>query len=181
MLKNHSDLQNNCIICQISKRYSLNIYKFKTKFSILVLLSVLILGCSNTQPERSNSVLFSFITPQIRISDAGFIHRYANGTQVQIYSSGTLILNLKLAQNICINSACMSRQSFNTKYLNSPHYNEILDDIIAQKAIYDSLNLIQTDCGFRQDFTNFRYEVCDKTAKFIDSKNRIKIIIRELQ
>ena len=75
----------------------------------------------------------------------------------------------------------MSRKSFNIKYLNSPHYNEILDDIITKRAIYDSANLIQTDCGFTQDFSSFRYEVCTKTAKFIDSKTNIKIIIRELQ
>lgn len=133
------------------------------------------------QPKHSSSVLFSFISPQIRISDAGFVHRYTNGTQIQIYSSGALILNLKLSQNICINSACQSRQSFNTKYLNSPHYDEILDDIIAQRAIYDGANLVQTNCGFRQDFTNFRYEVCGDITKFIDSKNGVKIILKELQ
>ena len=159
----------------------MNIYKFGSKFTTLTLLSALFFGCSTAQPKHSSGVLFSFITPQIRISDTGFIHSYTNGTQVQIYNSGTLTLNLKLAQNICINSACMSRKSFNIKYLNSPHYNEILDDIITQRAIYDSANLIQTDCGFVQDFSSFRYEVCDKMAKFIDSKNNIKIIIRELQ
>ena len=98
------------------KGLALSIYKFGFKFAILLLFSILFLGCFSHQPQRSNSVLFSFITPDFRISDAGFIHHYANESQIQIYSSGAVILNLKLAQNICINSVCYNRQIFNTKY-----------------------------------------------------------------
>lgn len=159
----------------------MNIYKFK--FAALSLLIMLFCGCFSHQPQRSNSVLFSFITPDLRISDAGFIHHYANQTQIQIYNSATVILNLKLAQNICINSVCLDRQSFNAKYLKSTHYNEIIDDIINKRQIYDGINLKKTNCGFEQNITDkmLKYEVCNNTMKFIDSKNRVKIIIRELQ
>lgn len=165
------------------KGLALSIYKFGFKFTILLLFSILFLGCFSHQPQRSNSVLFSFITPDFRISDAGFIHHYANESQIQIYSSGAVILNLKLAQNICINSVCYNRQIFNTKYLKSTHYDEIMDDIISKRPIYDSNTLKQTSCGFEQNIINkmIKYEVCDNVIKFIDNKNRVKIIIRELQ
>ena len=159
----------------------MNIYKFGSKFTTLTLLSALIFGCGTAQPKRSSGVLFSFITPQIRISDTGFIHSYTNGTQVQIYNSGTLTLNLKLAQNICINAVCSDRQSFNTKYLKSAHYDEIIDDIISKKPIYEAKNLNLNSCGFKQEIAMLSYEVCDDLVKFIDNQNRVKIIIRELK
>ena len=72
---------------------------------------------------------------------------------------------------------------FNTKYLKSTHYDEIMDDIISKRPIYDSNTLKQTSCGFEQNIINkmIKYEVCDNLIKFIDNKNRVKIIIRELQ
>ena len=103
--------------------------KTKFNFIILAIFITIFTGCTH-QPKYSNSVLFSFITPNLRISDAGFIHHYQNQTQIQIYNSGSVILNLKLAQNICINGVCSDRQSFNTKYLKSAHYDEIIDDIL---------------------------------------------------
>lgn len=161
----------------------MSIYKFSFKISILLAFATLFLGCFAYQPQHSSSVLFSFITPNLRISDAGFIHKYTNQTQIQIYNSGALVLNLKLAENICINGVCSDYQSFNIKYLRSTHYDEILDNIISKIPIYDGANFQKTNCGFEQNIANkmIKYEVCDNLVKFIDSKNMVKIIIRELQ
>ena len=154
--------------------------KTKFNFIILAIFITIFTGCTH-QPKYSNSVLFSFITPNLRISDAGFIHHYQNQTQIQIYNSGSVILNLKLAQNICINGVCSDRQSFNTKYLKSAHYDEIIDDIISKKPIYEAKNLSLNNCGFKQEIAMLSYEVCDDLVKFIDNQNRVKIIIRELK
>ena len=93
----------------------------------------------------------------------------------------TLRNKLQLAQNICINGVCSDRQSFNTKYLKSAHYDEIIDDIISKKPIYEAKNLNLNSCGFKQEIAMLSYEVCDDLVKFIDNQNRVKIIIRELK
>ncbi|WP_228152074.1 hypothetical protein [Malaciobacter halophilus] len=64
-------------------------------------------------------------TPNMRFYDTGFINRYKDYTQVQIFTAGKSILNLKMYKNqICSDTfSCLDYKSFNKQYLNSSYEN----------------------------------------------------------
>lgn len=64
-------------------------------------------------------------TPNMRFYDTGFINRYKDYTQVQIFAAGKSILNLKMYKNqICSDTfSCLDYKSFNKQYLNSSYEN----------------------------------------------------------
>ena len=57
------------------------------------------------------------------------------------------------------------------------------EEILQKEKIYDGKGLINTECGFSQDLSSYfiKYEVCDNYVKFVDNKNKIRVIIKELK
>ncbi|WP_249932558.1 hypothetical protein [Campylobacter mucosalis] len=153
-------------------------YIFLTLFSLLA-----ILGCGVNVPQQSKTYQVTILSPMIKINDIGFLHEYKNSINLQIYNSGVNTANIKIADKICINSVCFSKSEFNQKFFLDEHYDEIFKDIIKTKPIYSGKNLVKTECGYTQNLKNdtITYSFCQNQIKFIDTKNRIKIIIKELQ
>ncbi|ASM40351.1 hypothetical protein CSPB12327_00755 [Campylobacter sp. RM12327] len=151
----------------------------KNLLTIIVVLFFTACSIKNT-PQSSSSVFFTINSPNLKISDAGFIHYYNNYTTLQIYNSGVSILKLDIKDKICINSACSNKIDFNKKYLLESHYDSFLNDIINQKPIYEKESLIKTDCGFKQNISknSIEYEVCNNKSIFKDTKNNITIVLR---
>ncbi|ASM38759.1 MAG: hypothetical protein SPI03_04565 [Campylobacter sputorum] len=146
-----------------------------------IIISIFFTACSiKNTPQASSSVFFNINSPNLKISDAGFVHHYNNYTTLQIYNSGVSILKLDIKDKICINSACSNKIDFNKKYLLEAHYDNFLNDIINQKPIYEKENLIKTDCGFKQNISknSIKYELCNNKSIFKDTKNGITIVLR---
>jgi len=59
----------------------------------------------------------------MKFYDRGFISKYTNYTNVQIFSVGTSILNLKIYENqICSDTfKCQSLKSFNNEFLHKSY------------------------------------------------------------
>ena len=59
----------------------------------------------------------------MKFYDRGFISKYTSYTNVQIFSVGTLILNLKIYENqICSDTfKCQSLKSFNNEFLHKSY------------------------------------------------------------
>lgn len=150
-------------------------------FAIFVIL--LFTACSIKTPLSSKAINFMVISPIVRFSDAGFMHKYLNETNIQIYNSGVNILNLIIKKDkICMNGACEDELVFNEKFFKMQHYRGILNQILNMSQIYNGINLQKTDCGFSQNISKYfiKYEKCNNSVNFIDSKNGIKIILKEL-
>ena len=154
-------------------------YFFIMIFTIIAIFT----GCAKITPQTSNAVNFTVISPTLKISDAGFLHKFKNKTELQIYNSGVSILKMDISEDkICLNSACDDEKTFNRKFFKNEHYIGFFSDILNHKPIYNGKNLQKTDCGFIQNISeNFiQYKFCDNSIEFADTKNKIKIKLKEL-
>ncbi|QKF92983.1 hypothetical protein [Campylobacter sp. CCUG 57310] len=149
-----------------------------------VAIVFLISGCASLKtPKISNSFQITILSPAIKINDVGFLHKSKNSINLQIYSSGINTLNIKINDKICTNQVCYEKLEFNKKFLGNEHYEELFSEILQRKPIYNRANLETNSCGFKQDISKYslKYEVCHEKTSFQDTKNRIKIIIKELK
>ncbi|WP_228026626.1 MULTISPECIES: hypothetical protein [Campylobacter] len=157
--------------------------KIYLKFLFLSIFCIVFFGCATLNPQRSDALQVTIISPMLKINDTGFLHAYKNSLNLQIYSIGVNSANIKINSQICVNRACYDKLEFNRKFFLQEHYENFLSDILQKKHIYNSKGVIQTSCGFDQNISNnsIKYEVCDNYVKFIDTQNKVKIIIKELK
>lgn len=67
----------------------------------------------------------------MKFHDKGFIYKYKDFTQVQIFNAGTAILDLKIYEDkICKSTfKCQSLESFNSENLSSSYPNNFLKNL----------------------------------------------------
>ena len=159
------------------------------KRKILLLCAILMLaGCAKIAPQKTNAVNFTVVSPLTRTSDAGFMRKFKNQTEVQIYASGISVLSLVLkGDKICMNGACDDELVFNKKFFGTEHYRGLLGEILDGKPIFGG-----SDAGERRCLTqslqegSIDYKVCrgkdggGRSISFADAKRGVKIKIREL-
>ena len=162
----------------------------KCSFLAPLALSLLLAGCATTalKPASTQAVNFTVISPLTRTSDAGFMRKFKNQTEVQIYASGISVLSLVLkGDKICMNGACDDELVFNKKFFGTEHYRGLLGEILDGKPIFGG-----SDTGghcFEQSLQDgsINYKVCrgkdggGRSISFADAKRSVKIKIRELQ
>ena len=162
----------------------------KCSFLAPLALSLLLAGCATTalKPASTQAVNFTVISPLTRTSDAGFMRKFKNQTEVQIYASGISVLSLVLkGDKICMNGACDDELVFNKKFFGTEHYRGLLGQILDGKPIFGG-----SDAGghcFEQSLQDgsIAYTVCrdkdggGRSISFADAKRGVKIRIRELQ
>ena len=159
------------------------------KRKILLFCAILMLaGCAKIAPQKTNAVNFTVVSPLTRTSDAGFMRKFKNQTEVQIYASGISVLSLVLKDDkICMNGACDDELVFNKKFFGAEHYRGLLGEILDGKPIFGG-----SDTGghcFEQSLQDgsIAYTVCRskdggrRSISFADAKRGVKIKIRELQ
>jgi putative lipoprotein len=155
-----------------------------SKFALTALACLAFSGCAALQSQKSSDKFtVTILTPPLKINDVGFLHKNANQLNLQIYSSGVNTVNLKINDKICMNGACFEKKEFNKKFFLEERYDDFFAEILERKPLYDGANVMTNSCGFIQDISKYsiKYEVCGKNISFFDAKNRIKIIIKELQ
>ncbi|MDR2789624.1 MAG: hypothetical protein LBB59_01410 [Campylobacteraceae bacterium] len=159
-------------------------YRFLAMFAVIMLFFS---ACSIKEQtiETSQPVKLIVKTPSVKLSGIGFYKRGGKYANLQIFSGGVITMDYKSAGNICINDKCMTRGIFNGHLFLYGHYDELIDDILAQKPIYDSQNIIKTEGGFSQhvfkaEAFNISYETNETEALFNDIQNNITIQITKL-
>lgn len=100
----------------------------QTLFLILVLF---LGGCALKQPVQSESAIILIKTPNMKFYDKGFIRHYANHIQVEIFSAGQAVLQLKIYEDrICKDTfKCQTLREFNKIYLNTSYKNNFLQEL----------------------------------------------------
>lgn len=153
------------------------------KILLFVTISLLISACSSIRPQISKPLKVTIISSMLKINDLGFLHRYKNYSELQVYASANPILKLKTGKKICVNSACYSAREFNSKFFGDEYYDDFLNDILLAKPIFDGLEIVKNECGFYQNISKFslRYSVCDDKITFFDDGKNIKIAIKEIK
>ncbi len=101
------------------------------KFLLSLILPFLFIACSNKVAIKSSSATILIKTPTMKFYDKGFISKFNNFTQVQIYSAGKTLLDLKIYEDkICQSTfECESLESFNRKYLHKSYKAGFLKEI----------------------------------------------------
>ena len=101
--------------------YSINIIY---KFLIYIFVVLFFNSCAIKNLQTSLSAVVIFKTPFMKFYDKGFINKYDNYINLQIYNSGNLALNLNIYKDEVCKSTfeCMSSNEFNKKYADKLAY-----------------------------------------------------------
>ncbi len=101
------------------------------KFIGLIITIIIFSSCAQKQVISSTSATILIKTPTMKFYDKGFISSFADYTQVQIYSAGKTVLDLKVYEDkICKSTfECESSKEFNKKYLHSSYDDKFLKSI----------------------------------------------------
>ncbi|MDY3200391.1 MAG: hypothetical protein AB7S49_10790 [Arcobacter sp.] len=93
---------------------------------------ILFTGCfSSNQPQLTSSATILLKTPQMKFYDKGFIFKYKEYTQVQIFNAGTAILDMKIYDDkICRSTfKCQDLKTFNKENLSSTYADNFLKEL----------------------------------------------------
>ena len=76
----------------------------------------------------------------------------------------------------------MTRSSFNKEYLSKSYPDDLLQNVLLKKKIFNSLNVVKLDDGFQQTIKDSNqdiiYKVTSNMIYFKDRKNHILIKIK---
>ena len=100
----------------------------------MIVFSIFIFtGCFSTnQPQlNSSSATILIKTPQMKFYDKGFIYKYKDYTQVQIFSAGTAVLDMKIYEDkVCRTTfKCLDLKTFNKENLSSSYADNFLKEL----------------------------------------------------
>ncbi len=115
-------------------------------------LIFILTACSLKEPYISQSATILIKTPTMKFYDKGFITKFKNYTQIEVFSAGTLVLNLNIYKNRVCKSTfqCQSLKEFNKQNL---------------------------DVSYEEDFIKKLFDKNDKKIVHKDLKNGILIKI----
>lgn len=155
-------------------------------YIFIFFLAFFLNACAVLYPKNKvdESVFVMMNLPEIKLSDFGFLHTRTNALNLQVYKAAQPFFELKINKKICLNGICYEKENFNQKFLKNSYYNELLEDILRAKPLWNAKNLQKSECGFTQSLIgqnyNIIYEVCDAKVYFFDSKLGTKIIWKKL-
>ena len=100
------------------------------KYLVLVVIFIFT-GCFNKEAVLSSSATILIKTPQMKFYDKGFIYKYDDYTQVQIFSAGTVVLDMKIYEDRVCKSTfeCQDLKSFNKENLDDSYDEQFLKNL----------------------------------------------------
>ena len=100
-----------------------------------ILVIFIFSGCALKEPTLSQSATILLKTPNMKFYDKGFITTYSTHTQVQIYSAGSVVLDLKLYEDRVCQSTfkCQSLKEFNKQNLDASYPENFIKSLFEKK------------------------------------------------
>jgi hypothetical protein len=153
---------------------------------IVLILGLLLGGCSLKTPVISSKPYYVLIkNKHFALNDTGFLNFKAKEKNIQVFSAGSVILNLQVEdKRVCVNSSCMKKIYFNQEFFGFKHYASFIDDMLLFKPIYKGKNLHKLQNGFEQRLVAKKYDIFykvdGKTLYFKDKKNGVLMKLNEL-
>ena len=101
------------------------------KITSFIFIILFFSSCAQKQVIHSTSATILIKTPTMKFYDKGFISKFDNYTQVQIYSAGKTILDMKIYKDrVCTSTfECEGIKEFNKKYLSSSYEDDFLETV----------------------------------------------------
>ncbi len=134
----------------------------------------------------STSYKVTMKTKKFAFSDTGFLVKYDDMIRLNILAMGKPVLDLKVKQSddICVGSLCNTKNGFNQSFLVSSYPDDLIENVLNKKPIFEGKNLQKTKSGFIQNIISGDYDIKYQISKngiyFKDRKNRIIMKLREL-
>jgi len=109
----------------------------KTIIPVLIAF-IFFIGCASKIPIYTKSSTIIFKTPNMKFYDKGFIYKFDDHIQVQIFEVGHLVLDMKIYKDeVCRSSLeCISSKEFNRLYLHSSYKDNFLYELFLKNKIY---------------------------------------------
>ena len=154
------------------------------KYVILVFL-FLFAGCSIKDYENTETKIITIKSPKIKFSDLGYIRNSDKSIELELFIAGNSVEKISVNHLVCVSDGCMSKSGFNEDYMYKDYPDDILQNILLSKPIYDSKNMKKNSDGFEQHIENenvdISYRVNSHATFFKDRKNRIIFKIKEFK
>lgn len=98
---------------------------------LLFICLFLFTGCFQTKPQLASSATILIKTPTMKFYDRGFIYKYDTYTQIQVFSAGTAVLDMKIYEDrVCTSTfECQDLYTFNKQNLHESYDKNFLKDI----------------------------------------------------
>lgn len=99
--------------------------------ALLFISLFLFTGCFSTKPQLTSSATILIKTPTMKFYDKGFIFKYKEYTQVQVFSAGTAVLDMKIYDDVvCVSTfECENLSLFNSKNLHKSYNKNFLREL----------------------------------------------------
>ncbi len=151
----------------------------------LILVFVLIFSaCSTKDYAQTKTKIVIIKSPLIKFADIGYIRNTDDKVSLELFIAGQRIQKIDINHLICVDEGCLTKSGFNKDYLNEDYPDEILQNILLARPIFEAKNLIKTDDGFVQKIITenmeIKYRVSSNVTFFKDLKNRIIFKIKEI-
>ena len=142
-------------------------------------------GCAVKEYVISEPKIITFKMEKLRFNDMGYIRQNGDAIQVELFSAGQAVERFEINHLVCMREGCMSKSGFNSDYLNAAYPDELLQNVLLGRKIFDGRNLAENANGFEQQLENEAYTIIyrvnmDETY-FKDRKNGILLRIRNVK
>lgn len=150
---------------------------------ILLIFMLFFGACSLKDYEITQTKIIIIKSPKIKFSDLGYLRNSDKKIELELFIAGKSIEKITINHLICTSEGCMGKSSFNADYLNKSYPDEILQNILLARPIYDGKNLQKTADGFEQnikdEFVDISYKTKQHVIHFKDRKNNIIFKIKD--
>ncbi len=150
---------------------------------LFLIFTLLFSACSIKTYEHTQAKVIIIKSPKIKFGDIGYIRNTQSDIELELFMAGTAIEKITINHLICTSDGCMSKDRFNEDYLHSSYPDEILQNILLGKEIYNGKNKTKTSNGFEQKISNLHvdisYRVNPQVVFFKDRKNKIIFKIKD--
>ncbi len=126
-------------------------------------------------------------TKKFAFSDTGFLNKYDNLLNLEVFTMGKLALDLRVSldeDDICVDQLCNTKEGFNQTFLSASYPDDLIQKVLQRKPIFGGKNLKKTSNGFMQKIMTNRYTIKYKiwpgNIYFKDAKNKIMIKLKRL-
>lgn len=94
----------------------------------------MLVGCFNPQPKISSSATILIKTPTMKFYDKGFIYNFADYTQVQVFTAGNVVLDMKIYEDrICTSTfKCQDLKTFNSQNLDKSYDDNFIKSLFSK-------------------------------------------------
>ena len=153
---------------------------------IVLIFLLLFLGCSvKREIKKSESYIVAIKMKNLRFNDMGFLKYGDNYTELQLFDLSNLVLDLKISEDICINSHCFSKGEFNRRFLTPLYPKDLLKNILNKKPIFDKASFKKNDNGFIQNIDkkniHIKYIISSNKIYFKDFSNHFLIKLKRIK